>query len=160
MLLTDGTTKDEYVKLLISKIEKHNELFGNNMIVRLIISIDRSKIVEENFDILELAIQVRSGSGILVGIDLSGNPTKGRFNDFVGLLQKCRDIGLFITVHAGEVPDTDIEGNKDRSRTRADCEITGELEINGKSDGSLATFSRRSSCLHTRTEIDDILLFG
>ena len=74
-----------------------------------------------------------------VGIDFSGNPMEGKFNNFVGLLQKCRDIGLFITVHAGEVPDVD--------------EIASESEIGG----SFVPDSRPN--IIVQSEIDDILRF-
>ena len=125
--------------LLILKIENHNRLFGNIMTVRLIISVDRSKSVEENSDVLGLAVRARSGGDTLVGIDFSGNPMEGKFNNFVGLLQKCRDIGLFITVHTGEVPDVD--------------EIASESQIGG----SFIPDFRPN--IIVQSEIDDILRF-
>jgi adenosine deaminase len=42
----------------------------------------------------------------VVGVDFSGNPHNGRFDDFVSMLRICRDAGLFITVHAAEIEDS------------------------------------------------------
>ena len=75
------------------------------MIVRLLLSLDRSKSLQQNTEIADLAMVFKPTTEVLVGIDLSGNPSKGQFEDYVTLLQQCRDAGFYVTVHAGEVPD-------------------------------------------------------
>ena len=44
----DGTTKQQYLQLVTSLIASHNKRYGDRMLVRLILSIDRSKSREEN----------------------------------------------------------------------------------------------------------------
>jgi adenosine deaminase len=90
---------------LVSTIEMHNKHYGDRMLVRLLISIDRSKSVEENEETVELALGVRTRSDVVVGIDLSGNPLKESFVNFLPLLERCRNMGMSITVHTAEVPD-------------------------------------------------------
>ena len=141
------------MELLLLKIENHNRLFSNIMTVRLILSVDRSKSMEENSDVLRLAIKARSGGDTLVGVDFSGNPMERKFNDFVGLLQECRDIGLFITVHTGEVPNLDDGGNNETLEYPTNSEINSELEIGG----SFVPDSQPNRIV--QSEIDDILRF-
>ncbi len=45
----------------------------------------------------------------VVGIDLSGNPTKGQWSHWKKALKEARECGLKIALHAGEVPDKDEE---------------------------------------------------
>ena len=141
------------MELLLLKIENHNRLFSNIMTVRLILSVDRSKSMEENSDIIRLAVKARSRGDTLVGVDFSGNPMERKFNDFVELLQKCRDIGLFITVHTGEVPNSYDGGNKDTLESPTNSEINSESEIGG----SFVPDSQSNRIV--QSEIDDILRF-
>lgn len=39
---------------------------------------------------------------IVVGIDLSGNPEKGKFNDFHELFKKAREEGFRFAIHCAE----------------------------------------------------------
>ena len=48
ILSHDGTTKQQYLQLVTSLIGLHNKRYGDRMMVRLIVSIDRSKSREEN----------------------------------------------------------------------------------------------------------------
>jgi Adenosine deaminase len=141
-MLPDGTTKMEYIDLLVSTIEMHNKDYGDRMLVRLLISIDRSKSVEENEETVELVLGVRTRSELVVGIDLSGNPLKGSFVDFLPLLEKCRNMGMFVTVHTAEVPDK----KPLRNEVKNICESVAESDREG----------RQSSLM---TETDSILHF-
>lgn len=40
---------------------------------------------------------------IIVGVDFSGSPTDGNFNDFKAILEKARSNGLRLALHCGEV---------------------------------------------------------
>lgn len=77
------------------------------MTVRLLFSIDRGKSIADAEDTLNLAERLRKEFTVICGIDFSGNPSKGRFSDFVGLLRNARDSGLKITLHAAEVPEAE-----------------------------------------------------
>lgn len=136
---------------MVSTIEMHNKLYSDRMLVRLLISIDRSKSVKENEETLELAINVRTRSNALVGIDFSGNPLKGSFVSFIPLLQRCRNMGMFITVHTAEVPD-----KESRSEVQDHPEIFQNKSLSEFFE-SLVGLKREEMPLMTET--DRILFF-
>ena len=41
----------------------------------------------------------------MVGVDFSGNPSKGDFAEFTGVMAEARRLGLRITAHVAELPD-------------------------------------------------------
>ena len=41
------------------------------------------------------------GGGVVAGLDFSGNPSKGAFAKFTGVMTKARQLGLRITAHVG-----------------------------------------------------------
>eukprot|EP00397_Hematodinium_sp_SG-2012_P041584 GEMP01045840.1.p1 GENE.GEMP01045840.1~~GEMP01045840.1.p1 ORF type:complete len:386 (+),score=67.59 GEMP01045840.1:67-1224(+) len=109
--LADGTTKEEYVTLLIEEIKlflgDHSgaQPSSRAMDVRLLVSIDRSKSVEHAWDVLNLVKKVRQNDPdeLICGFDFCGNPMNGRFEDFRLVFHSIRDLGLKITVHAAEL---------------------------------------------------------
>ncbi|KAG5181636.1 hypothetical protein JKP88DRAFT_263573 [Tribonema minus] len=84
----------------------------HGLIPRLLLSVDRGKSVDAAWEVVNLAVDLLKDAQYvkyLVGIDLSGNPAKGRFEDFAGPLQHARAAGLKVSVHCAEVynpPDT------------------------------------------------------
>ena len=48
-------------------------------------------------------MEYHTKTSFVVGIDLSGNPTKNKFVDFLPAAIHARSHGLMVTVHAGEV---------------------------------------------------------
>lgn len=156
LLNTDGTTQLEYTEMIISVIEAHNLRHGDTMTVRLLLSIDRSKSIDENAEVLDIAFRLSSRSNVIVGIDFSGNPHNGRFADFVSLLNTCRDIGLFITVHAAEILDsrcTDtLESRKNESFASTCNKVEQEV---GVCTDVLILFEPTSGT----SEMDDIIAF-
>ena len=147
----DGTTKTAYISLLITLIEEHNRLYGHKMLVRLLLSLDRSKSLQQNTEIADLAMMFKSTADVLVGIDLSGNPSKGQFVDYIPLLQRCRDVGFYVTVHAGELPDMIDSGtgndkpvsnrsnslistNIDETQVEVGVEVEVEVEVDGQTE--------------------------
>lgn len=134
----------------------HNKLYGDQMLVRLLISIDRSKSLKENEETVELALAVRTRSEVIVGIDLSGNPLKGSFVNFIPLLQKCKNLGMFITVHTAEVPDIDGVRNEDDNN----FELIQNEAVNGLPGSVSVVESDREGIMPPlMTETDSILHF-
>jgi adenosine deaminase len=71
--------------------------------VRYIISINRTQGVEAARENLELAVQARKESNIVVGLELSGDPRSGSFADIKPVLEEARtEHGLKITLHCAE----------------------------------------------------------
>ncbi|SPO21188.1 related to adenosine deaminase [Ustilago trichophora] len=101
-----------YVQAVLSGFSRYSnstEARGSNKtVLRLLLSIDRAKHnTTQALAIVDLAHRYRH-QGVL-GIDLSGDPTKGNFLDFIPALQHARSLGLKITLHAGEVQGQDKE---------------------------------------------------
>ena len=136
----------EYTKLVTSVIEAHNLRHGDTMTVRLLLSIDRSKSIDENAETLDIAVRIPSRDSVVVGVDFSGNPHNGQFDDFVSMLKICRDTGLFITVHAAEIEDS----------TRDDSIKFNTIDQEVALNTGVLTFSASSSKI---SEMDDIVAF-
>lgn len=110
--LADGTTREQYVETLVSVIEQHNIHFGDVMLVKLILSIDRGSRFKDAVEISELAGDFRFVSNTteypvktIVGLDFSGNPTGGKFDDFSPLFDTAKQRGLGVTIHTAEVKE-------------------------------------------------------
>ncbi|CAH2071650.1 unnamed protein product [Thlaspi arvense] len=73
--------------------------------VRLLLSIDRRETTESAMETVKLALEMRN-VGVVVGIDLSGNPLVGEWSTFLPALQFAKDNDLYITLHCGEVPNS------------------------------------------------------
>ena len=109
--LADGTTPEKYVETLVQLIEDHNKAKGDIMLIKLILSIDRGSRFRDAVEISELASDYRFISNstdypikTIVGLDFSGNPNGGKFEDFSPLFDTAKERGLGITIHTAEVP--------------------------------------------------------
>lgn len=105
--LQDAGT-EEYVRAVLAELASH-EARCPTMTVRLLLSIDRTGSMERALETVMLAAKLRGeegspGAKYIVGIDFSGNPTKGSFADFLPAFEVARrQCGLRVAVHAGEV---------------------------------------------------------
>jgi adenosine deaminase len=114
--LADGTTPHEYLLALVEMIDflknmsngiSPNTTTIGKMMVRLIVSIDRAKPYQEAFNSLQSIKEIQEQyPGIIVGIDFSGNPLGGRFNEFIEIFKIAREkLGLKVTIHAAETKE-------------------------------------------------------
>ncbi|CAJ0745436.1 6026_t:CDS:2, partial [Entrophospora sp. SA101] len=94
----NGMTKESYVKTIIYTIQKLSTT--SKIIVRLILSIDRSITLEEAIETVDLAIKYKELG--VVGVDLCGNPSKGHFDILKQAFIKAQNNGLKVTLHFGE----------------------------------------------------------
>ncbi|KAJ8963131.1 hypothetical protein NQ318_018596 [Aromia moschata] len=93
-------TKQEYIESVLKGIKDSK----SDIIVKLILSIDRrhDKVCSE--DSLDVIVKMREEyPGIIKGIDLSGNPYVGGFDEC--LFSKAREHGLRTTIHCAEIPN-------------------------------------------------------
>lgn len=83
--------------------QRHSEDWP--MVVRLLLSVDRTGGAASANRTVDLAVKLAAESEYVVGIDLSGNPTKGDVNVLLPALCRARIAGLRVAVHCGEVPN-------------------------------------------------------
>lgn len=102
-ILSAGITKDVYVQSILNCITDFNDS-NSSMKTYLILSIDRRNDPETAMTVVDLAEKYR-GQGV-VGIDLCGDPSVGDISIFGPAFKKARELGLKITIHFGEVPQT------------------------------------------------------
>jgi len=119
-------TKRQYVQALAEAAQRCNEgrvkaeedncdgaltrqgAFGPMGIqTRILVSIDRGQSLEAAEEAVDLAIEFRQlYPGVIVGVDVSGNPTKNDITSLVPLLKRAvQDGGLKTAVHLAEVPN-------------------------------------------------------
>lgn len=101
--LPDGTTRRNYIETVLSVFREFEAscVFAANtflesregedgkplprLIPRLLLSVDRGRSVEEAMEVARLAVRLKEDDEwkkYVVGVDFSGNPTKGAFEDF------------------------------------------------------------------------------
>ncbi|CAG4964957.1 unnamed protein product, partial [Parnassius apollo] len=75
-----------------------------SIISLLIISINRCNTISEAEEIADLAIEYhKKFPNVVVGLELSGNPGCGKFENFVKVFSRARTAGLKVTLHCGEI---------------------------------------------------------
>ena len=97
-------SKREYIQTILTEIEQ----FNGDMIARLILSIDRSRSLEDAVETISLCNELNHDC--IVGIDFSGNPSVSTLKEFDSIFDLARESNLKVTVHLAELwTDTDIE---------------------------------------------------
>ncbi|TMW52276.1 hypothetical protein DOY81_002609 [Sarcophaga bullata] len=95
-------SREEYIDVILKTIEKLKR--ECNIIVKLLLSIDRSQSIESAEEIVMLAGEFKIDyPDIIIGIDFSGNPNKGKFKDFQNVLQEVKNSHLKLAVHCAEI---------------------------------------------------------
>lgn len=99
-----GLTKRRYVETIIEAIHQcKNE--GVDTEVRFLVAVDRRNGPQVAMDTVKLAEEfMLSTGGLVVGLDLSGDPTVGHGKDLLPALEKAKNCGLKLALHLSEVP--------------------------------------------------------
>ncbi|KHN88945.1 Adenosine deaminase-like protein [Toxocara canis] len=99
-----GMSKRDYVEAILDGI-KFARRIHPNIVVRLILSIDRRHTLEEASDIMGMALEMGCGpNSVIVGVELSGDP-KYDGRKFLPLFTNAAQAGLSTTLHVAESRD-------------------------------------------------------
>jgi len=102
-----GMTKQSYTEAVLAAIEEAKKRVPD-ITVRFIMAINRKHGPDEALDTVKMAIQLKTkANGIIVGIDLSGDPKAYNSTDFVPALKLAQENGLKLALHIAEVPDVE-----------------------------------------------------
>uniref|UniRef100_A0A6J0SVE0 N6-Methyl-AMP deaminase isoform X2 n=1 Tax=Pogona vitticeps TaxID=103695 RepID=A0A6J0SVE0_9SAUR len=104
-----GMTKRSYLEAVLEGIRQCNEE-ELDIEVRFLVSVDRragSTVAKQTVKLAE-DFQL-STDGVVVGVDLSGNPTAGHGRDFLEALTEARRAGLRLSLHLSEIPNREEE---------------------------------------------------
>ncbi|KAK9877446.1 hypothetical protein WA026_018556 [Henosepilachna vigintioctopunctata] len=93
-------TAESYVEAVVKAIQDNTY----DILVKLILSINRQHSPELSKNNLDVILKLKEKyPNIIRGIDLSGDPHKGNFEDLKILFETARKNGLRTTLHCGEV---------------------------------------------------------
>ncbi|XP_039988025.1 adenosine deaminase-like protein [Xiphias gladius] len=99
-----GLTKRRYIETIIRAIQLcKNE--GLDIDVRFLVAIDRRNGAKVAMETVELAEEfLLSSDGLVVGLDLSGDPMVGHGKYLLPALERAKNCGLKLSLHLLEVP--------------------------------------------------------
>ncbi|XP_030312774.1 adenosine deaminase-like protein [Calypte anna] len=104
-----GMTKRMYVETVLEGIKQCKEE-GLDIDVRLLIAINRRGGPAVAKQTVKLAEEfLLSTDGLVVGLDLSGDPTAGHGQDFLEPLSEAKKAGLKLALHLSEIPNQEEE---------------------------------------------------
>ncbi|KAG0187350.1 hypothetical protein DFQ28_006485 [Apophysomyces sp. BC1034] len=98
-----GMTKQSYLAAVLSAVNQPRD----DIIVRLIVSIDRRNTLEQAHEVVDLALQFRADG--VVGIDLCGDVLAGNFDLLKPAFVRAQSEGFKVTLHFNEITDRDIK---------------------------------------------------
>lgn len=99
-------SKDQYIKTVLDVIIE--EMKTGKIMLRLLLSIDRARGVDDAWDTLQLAknyVNQDKYKSLICGLDISGNPKIGDVCDYIPVLQEAKKCGFRLAVHLAEVPN-------------------------------------------------------
>uniref|UniRef100_F1L0J9 Adenosine deaminase-like protein n=1 Tax=Ascaris suum TaxID=6253 RepID=F1L0J9_ASCSU len=140
---TDMMSKRDYVDAIIEGITRAHHLYSD-IVVRLILSIDRRHSYEEAEEIVAIAVEIGwKPNSVVVGIELSGDP-KYDGRKFLPLFADASRAGLSTTLHLAE--------SRDHLDELYDC-----LQVNANRIGH-GTFIHGNPDIVQRTKCTDYVL--
>ncbi|XP_028562480.2 N6-Methyl-AMP deaminase isoform X1 [Podarcis muralis] len=106
---TTGMTKRTYVEAVLEGVRQCKE-DGLDIDVRFLLSVDRRGGQTAAKETVKLAEDfLLSTDGVVVGLDLSGNPSAGHGKDFLEPLLEAKKAGLKLALHLSEIPNQEEE---------------------------------------------------
>ncbi|XP_070619687.1 N6-Methyl-AMP deaminase [Erythrolamprus reginae] len=106
---SSGMTKRTYVETVLEGIKQCQEE-GLDIDVRFLVSVDRSKGAVAAKETVKLAGDFfLSTDGVVLGVDLSGNPKAGHGRSFLEPLLEAKKDGLKLALHLAEIPKQEDE---------------------------------------------------
>ncbi|XP_067144571.1 adenosine deaminase-like protein A isoform X2 [Centruroides vittatus] len=102
-------TKEQYIESVLTAI-KDNAEKNPNIIVKVLLSIDRRNSLSEAYETAKLAEKyMHLTDNDVVGVDLSGDPQIGDVQSFLPVLQYARQNNLKLALHISEIPGRNNE---------------------------------------------------
>ncbi|KAL7885561.1 hypothetical protein AOLI_G00058560 [Acnodon oligacanthus] len=99
-----GLSKRRYIESVIEAIRQCKQE-DVDIDVRFLVAIDRRNGPEVAMETVKLAEGfMLSSDGLIVGLDLSGDPAVGHGKDFLPALQRAKNCGLKLALHLSEIP--------------------------------------------------------
>nr|ACO11587.1 Adenosine deaminase-like protein [Caligus rogercresseyi] len=97
-------SKEEYIRIIAQILQ--DEARDLPLIAKLLISIDRSKSIQDAKENLDLFIRLSEEfPDTIVGLEVSGNPKKGDMKGILALIEEHRRVKHFrVSIHCGEEP--------------------------------------------------------
>lgn len=92
-------TKQSYLSAVTSVIQEAR----NDIIVKLIVSIDRRNNLDEAQEVVDLALAFRSQG--VVGVDLCGDVKVGLFENLRPAFERAKQHGFLLTLHFNEIQE-------------------------------------------------------
>ncbi|XP_017058450.1 adenosine deaminase-like protein [Drosophila ficusphila] len=99
----ESYSRRDYLQHVIKAIEGAKEKY-TGILVKLLPSINRAEPVEVAEETVSLAVEMsKSHPDVILGIDFSGNPAKGKFLEFRCILSQAVQNGLKLVLHCAEI---------------------------------------------------------
>ncbi|XP_062576458.1 adenosine deaminase-like protein [Saccostrea cucullata] len=97
-----GMSRESYVESVLRAIQDCGDL---DIIVRFLLAIDRRNGVKVGWETLRLAQKFQKSHGdLVVGMDLSGDPSVGDARDYLPVFREAQKSGLKLALHLCEIP--------------------------------------------------------
>lgn len=104
-----GLTRRSYIETVLNEIQKSNHE-NNGILTRFLLSVDRKVPLSVMGEVVKLAEEFcNSSEGVLLGLDLSGNPFTTNIPEVIPLLSRAKNAGLKLALHLAEVHDRSEE---------------------------------------------------
>lgn len=109
-------TAEEYVRIVNDEVVEWNIQHGEQLEVFLVLSVDRRMTKEQAKGVVKSALTYHYPDidrARVVGVDLCGNPAKGDVAAFKSTFQVAKDLGMGLTVHFAEIPQSSTDEELD-----------------------------------------------